>query len=606
MILQELCALYDRLAADPSLSTSLARPGWSKEKVAWALVIDDGGNVLTLYPLLQGDQKYQELMVPEHDGRTSGIKPFFLCDRASYLLGLGDDKAQKCRQASRELHERVLSDCDDPAARAVLAFFANDEAASLLTQEQAEALGAGGMMTLCFDRSGNYVHKCKAVVNAWERYRAHVDGSNEVMGWCSVTGGEKPLARLFPLVTGIPGAQSSGASLVSYNFDATESYGKSQAYNASISEEASFKAGNALKYLLGSKDHRVYQGGMAIAFWTDAPTPTADEFLRMLVSGQEAEDEATRASVSQALKEMRRGEPLTDIDPNTGYYLLGLSPNAARLSVRFIERGTFGNLAKRYGQYLRDLEIVDEYHQPGTMTPTFWQMLAQTATLGDLKNVPSTLVTRCFSAMVNGEEFPRAIEELVRSRMRADHGKVPYKGKTRDLMGNRAAVLKAYHVRHQRANGIRESEKERVEVALNRHNENAGYLLGRLFAVLEYAQQKAVPGANATIRDRYIGSASTTPERVFQPLLRGCQAHLSKLRKDSSTVWIATKVERELDQIVGRQLPDSGIPKVLSADDQDMFFIGYYQERYDLWLSKADRAAAEDAASNDDDNTKED
>ena len=605
MILQELCSLYDRLASDPETRTNLAHPGWSREKIAWALVINEAGDILNLYPLLQGNQKYQEHMVPEHDGRTSGIKPFLLCDKSTYLLGIGDKKARQCRQASRELHERILGNCDDQGARATLAFFAREDVADTLSREQIDALGAGGMMSLCLEKPGSFIHERPAVKSAWERLRPQDDGDGKAMGWCTVNGEEKPLARLFPLVTGVPGAQSSGASLVSYNFDASESYGKKQAYNASISEEAAFKAGHALKYLLSSKKHHVYQEGTVIAFWTDTPTPIGNDFLLMLMGGPRAEDEETRRGVEQALGEMRSGKELSELDPDVGYYLLGLSPNAARLSVRFFERGTFGLLAKRYGQYLRDIEIVDERHRQDTMALSFWQMMAQTATLGDLKNVPSTLVTRCFSAMVGGGEFPRALEELVRSRMRADHGEVPYKGKTRDLMGSRAAVLKAYHVRHQRANGIQESEKERVEVALNRENENVGYLLGRLFAVLERAQQGAVSGASATIRDRYIGAASTTPARVFQPLLRGCQAHLGTLRKDPTKAWLATKLERELDQIVGRQLPDTGIPKVLSADDQDMFFIGYYQERYDLWLSKAEKITTYSVTS-DSDNHKED
>ena len=600
MILQELCRLYDRLAAGPQASASLDRPGWSKEKAAWAVVIGGDGSVLALYPLLQGDQKYQELTVPEHDGRSGARpKPYFLCDKASYLFGIGDPKAAVRQQDSRALHAAVLGGCDDAGARAVLAFLNNENSADVLSEEQKKALEEGGMMVLCLGRSGCYIHERAAVRDAWERYRTDGAGDAEPMGWCSVTGEERPLARLFPLVTGVAGAQSSGASLVSYNFGAAESYGKTQAYNASMSTEVASKAGNALKYLLGSREHRVYQGGMVVAFWTDAPTAVGDDLLLMLMGGQTAEDEATRQCVGQALKEMRRGRELTTVDPGIGYHLLGLSPNAARLSVRFFESGTFGQLAERYGQYLRDTEMV------GVDGLSFWPMMAQTATLGKLENIPSTLVTRCFSAMIEGGDFPQALGELVRSRMRADHGEMPYKGKTFDVMGRRAAVLKACRVRHLRLRGIQEDEKERLEVALNRQNENVGYLLGRLFAVLERAQQGAVSNANATIRDRYIGAASTTPARVFQPLLRGCQAHLGALRKDPSKAWLAARLERELDQIVGMQLPDSGIPKVLGADDQDMFFIGYYQERCDLWLSKADRAAAEDAASNDDD-TKED
>ncbi len=600
MILQELCDLYDRLAADPSHANEIARPGWSREKVAWALVIDESGTVLGLYPVLQGEkQKYQELMVPEHDGRTVGIKPFFLCDKGSYLLGIGDKRAQKCHDASRELHESVLQDCDDAGARAALALFNNKDAAESLTQAEVDALSLGGMVMLCLSQPGKPIYERDAVKEAWRLYRESNANDTSVDGWCSVTGRRESLARLFPQVTGVPGAQSSGASLVSYNFDAATSYGKDQAYNASISEEAAFKSGYALKYLLGDKHHRVYQGNTAVVFWTDTPIPLGNDFLLLISGGPVAEDKEVRDGLEQTLKEMRLGRPLSQIDAKAGYCLLGLSPNAARLSVRFFERGTFGSLANRYGWYLRDTEIV------GEKGLSLWQLLAQTAPMGKLDNIPSTLVTRCFEAMMSGGEFPKALSELVRSRMRADHGMVTSGGKSYDCMGRRAAVLKACYVRHMRLQGVEPSEKEGIEVALNRENTNMGYLLGRLFAVLERAQQGAISSANATIRDRYIGAASTTPARVFQPLLRGCQAHLSALRKDPSKAWLANKLERELDDIIGRRLPDTGIPKVLSADDQDMFFVGYYQERCDLWVSKAERDAANETAS-DDNKTKED
>ncbi len=184
------------------------------------------------------------------------------------------------------------------------------------------------------------------------------------------------------------------------------------------------------------------------------------------------------------------------------------------------------------------------------------------------------------------------LEQLVRARMRADHA-----ARNAGDLGLRAAILKASLVRRQRKAGIVLSDKERIDVALNRENTNMGYLLGRLFAVLERAQEGAIEGANATIRDRYIGAASTTPARVFQILVSGCQAHLAALRKEPDKCWLAAMLEKEFDEIIGCQFSGDGdFPVVLTADDQGRFFIGYYQERVALWMSKEDRAAVEAAA----------
>ena len=585
MMLSRLCELYDRLAADPDHAVDIARPGWSVDKVAWALVIDADGLVKGLYSLATDEKhRFQELSIPEHVGRSGKFpEPYFLCDKASYLLGLDEKSGAANRERSRAKHVEVLEGCEDAAARAVLAFFANPNPTTPISEEKLDELAPSAMIALCYEREGRYIHSCPMVRAAWDAYRARKDAEGQVRGRCSVTGEHTALARLFPQVSGVPGAQSAGASLVSFNFDAVESYGKKQAYNASISTEVAFKAGFALKYLLGNRERRVTMGGIVVTYWTDAPTPIGDAFLASLCGGEQAvaEDKATRDALRTAFIEMRRGAPLTTIDAEVGYCILGISPNAARLAVNFFESGTLGQLAERYGQYLRDIEMVKV--KPMAMR----QLLLQTAPQGKDENVPKTLFSQGIASVLDGKVFPQALDELVRSRMRADHA-------VRNAwdLGQRAAIMKAALVRRQRLTGVVSNDEERIDMTLNRDNTNTGYLLGRLFAVLERAQEGAVKGANATVRDRYIGAASSTPARVFQPLMRGCQVHLATIRKDPGSAWLSTRLERELDEIVGRRLrADGGLPDVLNADDQSRFFIGYYQERVDLWMSKEERAA---------------
>lgn len=590
MILKELGDLYDRLAADPELSGDIPLSGWSVEKVAWAIVLDRQGSVVGVVPQGIPDEKGKlrpsVMLVPEHDGRSGkNPKPYFLCDKAAFLLGLDENQArgEASRGRSRDMHLEVLERCDDDGARSVLAFFDRSDQLEKLSADQREALGLGGMLVFCLDRPGNYVHERAVVKDAWHRYCGKA--SESPVGHCSVTGEEEPLARLFPQVAGLPGAQSSGASLVSFNFNASESYGKSQAYNASISEDAAFKAGTALKYLLGSHERRIDLGSTIVTYWSDRPAPLENMLLASFLNKQRTpgEDKEVNDAIKKAFDDMLHGRPLRGFDTNVGFCILGVSPNAARLSVRFFERATLGQLAENYGNYLRDTAM------DGVKSTSIWGFLLQTASLGKSENVPTTLVTRSFEAMLGGSEFPRALDGMVLSRMRADHAK-----RNAWDMGQRAALLKACRVRRARRQGLEVSREEQIEMALNEENTNVGYLMGRLFAVMEHAQRGALGETNATIRDRYFSSAAATPRRVMAPLMRGYSNHVSALRKQKPGV--AVILEREVGSIMGLLPGDEALPKTLDVEDQSAFFIGFYQEREHLWSRNADKKTAAEVA----------
>ena len=604
MIIQSLVNLYDRLFEDRNMRDKIATPGWSPEKVSWELILEEDGHVVDVCPITTDEKRaYQTLMVPEHFGR-SGSKPapYFLCDKASFLLGLNEKNGASNRQRSAELHEAVLSECDDPAARAVLSFFARDDADHDLSSAQQEALAEGKMVTFSLDYQGNRVFDAPSVREAWTKYREE-SREEGVMGYCSVTGEYTRLARLFPQVTGVRGAQSSGASLVSYNFDASESYGKRQSYNASISEGTAYKAGMALKYLLGDKDRLIHIGGTIVVAWTDSPqdqdtgffTPDA---LLSSVLGRPAEDHALNEAVQKAFIEMKCGRPLSEFDASTGYYVLGIAPNMARLSVRFFETGTLGELAEKYGQYLRDMEMIR------VKPMSFRQIVDQAARKtrpkdGESKRKPddskkeegspSTLIARTYSAMMGGTEFPRSLEQMVLERTRVDHAQAD-----KWDLGQRASIFRACLVRRARRRGDLEQEKE-VTVSLNRECKREGYLLGRLFAVMERAQHAALGDTNATIRDRYLGAAAMTPARVFGSLMRGYSAHFAAIRKDKP--GLALYFDKEFGEILSKlSVSDDGagaFPKILSQDEQELFFIGFYQQLWDEQSSSSAKGETE-------------
>lgn len=584
MILQELHDYYERLLADPGCDVPPEH--WSTENIAWEITIAKDGRVVYVLPLTAGEGKtmrrFISMRVPEHGSRSgTGIVPFFLCDSAAYLLGLDEKRGVEKRSGSRELHESVLASCDDEGACAIRAFFNRDDCTDDIERELREELATGGFAVFRLEGDRQRLHERDSIRDAWVAFCAkpRVD---MVFGQCAITGERAPMARLFPQVTGVPGAQSAGASLVSFNLDSFESYGKKQAYNASLSEKVAFNAGSALRYLYANPKHRVRFGQTTVVFWTDRPAP-AEEELMLAILGDEpdlrAEDTLSLERIQNALECMKAGKSLKGYDAETRFFILGIAPNAARLAVRFFETDTFGAIVHHYGQYLRDIDMV------GVRPRSLRTLLRQTAPLGDADAVPSTLINSCLHAMLTGSYFPQSLPRLLISRMRADHGD----NNSWD-MGQRAALLKACLVRSQRLllrTSACVSDNERsLQVSLDKENPNEGYVLGRLFAVMERAQKEAIgKDVNASIRGRYIGAASSTPIRVFQSLFLNYEHHMEKLMRDKQGLGIY--LDREFSQAM-ELLEASGdevIPSTLSINDQTNFFVGFHQEMQELWKS---------------------
>lgn len=584
MILQELHRYYERLLADPD--RGVPPEHWSTEKVAWEITIAKDGRVVRIVPLTAGEGKsirrFISMRVPEHGARSgTGILPFFLCDNAAYLLGLDEKHGAEKRAGSRELHDDILAECDDVGARAVCAFFEREDSLDNVDEEcKNDLTTGGGFAVFRLEGDRQRIHEREAICDAWMSH-CSVPSEDAMLGQCAITGQNAPIARLFPQVTGVPGAQSAGASLVSFNLDSFESYGKKQGYNASLSEKVAFNAGSALRSLFADPRHRVRFGQTTVVFWTDRPAP-AEEDMMLAILGDEpdlrAESNIDLEHIQKTLNLMRTGLPLSGYDLETRFFILGIAPNAARLAVRFFETDTFGSIAQHYGQYLRDIEMV------GVKPRSLRTMLRQTAPQGDADSVPATLINSCLNAMLTGSRFPQALPELLIMRLRADHGE-----KNSWDMGQRAALLKACLVRSQRLamrKGNSTIDDERgLHVALNKENPNKGYVLGRLFAIMERAQKVAVGDVNISIRGRYVGAASSTPVRVFQPLLLNYEHHMEKIRRDKPGLGVY--LEREFNQAMGmlEAYGDEIIPSTLSMNDQINFFVGCHQEAENLWKS---------------------
>ena len=590
MILDDLCRLYDL-----KLKTGAVPPrGWTRERIAWKLVIDDEGTLVNVVTMGDGSRPYVLMFVPEHTTKTSGIKPYFLYDKAAIFLACGTARNLKEHQASLKSHGEFLKDVQDPAVSAVIGFLENPKAEKWVDVCKDNLDGLAVLQLLGDDVP---VFERSAIRQKWDVDCSHwnegvgsdkCDGCSNVdeLIQCSVSGRIAAPAKLFPMLKGIPHAQSSGASLVSFNQESFCSYGKSisdQAANASLSSEAAFKAGSALRYLMGDKRHYETIGNDRIVFWTDADSQTdLDDislFLNMDGAKREVENEALLDELNARLVAIRSGRKALDVDAQAQYYLMCISPNMSRLSIRFFETGTLGSLNERFGQYLRDIEMIGFGGKP--LEPRSIRVyINQTAPLAKSENVPATLVASVFQAMLRGDAFPQSLYLQLLSRIRADKGYDHSASKPKDAMHLRVSMIKACLLRSARQKGDEALERS-LTVSLNEGNDNKGYVLGRLFAALEKVQRDALgQNVNATIRDRYIGAASTTPARVFPQLMKMSQHHISKAEYGVSS-------ERIIERIVAKLDSGTGFPTTLSLQDQGQFFIGYYQQKESFYTKKA-------------------
>ena len=539
MILQALTAYYEQLVRLGKLSA----PGWDDSfKVSYELRLNDAGQLLRVVSLLTEKTVGKKtvlapraMRVPAHEKRSSGIAANFLCDNSTYLLGADEkgkpERAADCFKACAKLHHTILDGVDSPAARALLAYFdswdpAQAAAHPLLAEQWKEITGNANLIFgyEAADHSHSFVNDDPAIQNAWQAHYNDRSADSD-MGQCLITGKYAPIERTHPNISGVPGAQSSGAALVSFNAPAFCSYGHEQGDNAPVSKYAAFAYTTALNRLLADRNHCKHVGDTTILCWAENAEPVYQDAMSMFLFGADEAAGIQESDVQAALKRLSAGQTVPflekELSPDQHFYLLGLAPNAARLSVRFFLRDTFGSFAQNLQKHAEEMEI-DCSEKEKFRTLPIWAMVNETTrTVPGQPAKPSPqLAGDLLRAVLTGGRYPATLLNGVTLRIRAEQ----------TVTRGRAAVIKAYYLR----NYPTELNKEVYTVSLN-ETTNVPYLLGRLFSVLEAVQKAANPGINTTIKDRYFNAACATPGMSFPTLLRLSQKHLRKLNDGLAT-----------------------------------------------------------------------
>jgi CRISPR-associated protein Csd1 len=614
MIVQSLTRYYDILASDDTIKIS--GQGYSPAKVSFALVISPEGVLTNILDLrTDGKKKLPKVMeVPLQKSRSGKHPPpYFLCDKGEYVFGVEslnvkdfpkkqgsyphdleilerDEKnvvvvsprSLECFNQFRKYHHTLLDGLSNPEIQGFLHFLDawNPKLAlqHLKFAEYKDEMLTGAFFV--FEINGEYLHRNAIARNAWEAYCQHDNGdSSEECSQCLVSGKMLPIARTHQKIKGVLNAQSAGATLIGFNDPAFESYGKKQSYNAPVSESAMFKYTTVLNYLLERESkNKIQIGDTTTVFWAETKNKAYEDLILSLFNPvelqttQEGEpqeerleqDHNIRQLVNDILLKVKIGGYLEDRDlgipKTTRFYILGLSPNNARLAVRYWHEDNFGDFITRVARHHIDMEI--DSGDQGPTVVSVKRLLKETVPRD--AGIPPLIEGLLMRSIIENLPYPIPMYNAILNRVKVE----------RSINYARAGFIKACLIRMARTR--KRHEEDVITVSLNEESTNVPYRLGRLFAVLEKSQSETNRELKSTITSKYFSSAATTPAVVFPVLLKLAQHHIAK------SDW-GFKSNQRIEEVL------AGIdefPAYMNLEDQGMFMLGYYHQRKAFYKKK--------------------
>jgi len=547
MFLQRLSEYSERIELPPAL--------YSENPVRYIIELNAAGVPLTPQPIDTADpsnrstRRGQRRLVPQVK-RTSAIRPLLLADTAPYTLGLpredkNPEREALCHQAYLELLERCAHRTEEPAVEAVLHFLRSQPLEQLHLPE-----GFDRGATVTFRVDGVFPVDLPSVQRFWVQENTPSDDTAQPLMECIVCGRERPaLSRLKGSIKGIPGGHTAGTAIISANEDAYESYGLKASHIAPICADCAERMTNGLNDLLRDDAHHLRMGNTVFVFWTREET--TDDFRQLLASPDPADVRDLIASVY--------GRSTPPVEENRFYAAL-LSASGGRAVVRNWIDSTLGQVKRNLAHWFRCQAIVQPWGEPSR--PLGVYALAG-ATVRELRDLPSPTLKALLESALLRHPLPPGILYQAVGRTRAEQG----------VNHAQAAVIKLALSLRKTGPASPEAKEDPV-VQLDKANATPAYLCGRLLAVLEQAQYYAIPGARTTLVDRYYGTASAAPGTVFGSLMRGAQAHLSKLQRDKRGAYLG--IQAELEEIMAGL---ERFPRTLSLHEQALFALGYYHQR---------------------------
>lgn len=591
MLISALCNYYDTLAK----SGRLDKPGFSHVAVRYRILLTPDGNLAAIEPCLcvpkknkKGNVVYEEVpvevLMPKRTEKPA-IDNNIPEHRALYIFGLevvGGKfvETDGARSRHNSFVKKTLEFTDGMNSELVQAYKAFAEkwkpSENIDNSILKEIKAKFNTSYFCFSLFGHpeiYLHDDKELIDRFFIEQANAP-KEKVTGCCAITGEEsQPIARTHGVIRGINKKGSSDPRLICFDKEskAYSSYGKTEAYNSSISVAAAEKYAEALNYLLRENAHHTCIDDLTMVYWADTDNSEEDSAASDLFSyfclSAKSDRADTDNRLSAIMSKLRTGTVSADdlaadgIEPSVNFYVAGLTPNTSRVSVKFVYRNSVGKFIANIAAHQRDLwhSGLNENTQLTVWTLTN-ELYSPKTSYSDRKP-PYPLYAALMESILNGARYPRALLSTVVQRCKTD----------RNISDTRIALIKACLNRKARFM----NKQEVISMALDTENNSQAYVCGRIFALLEYAQKDAANGElNRTIKDAYFTSACSKPSTVFPRLMQLAQHHLEKAKRGG---YINKLISEAIDKIEGK------FPSTLSLDEQGEFIIGYYQQNKSIY-----------------------
>jgi CRISPR-associated protein Csd1 len=576
VILQVLKEYYERKPALP-------RFGWEERRFPFLVVISESGEFLRFEDTREGENGHLYLVPALGEKKGNGIKANLFWENIEYMFGMPMPTAVKPNPDQVRVQKQHEAYCDriKELKGSGKTFDAiNRFARSRVNTERIkkdplwEKVRRLNTFLLPKVEHIGVITEESEIKDAVIRLSKKTGDGSVLTRACLVTGEMGKIARLEPPIKGVLGKdRKAERSLISFNEESFRSFGKQKNFNAPVGELAVFSYTTALNYLLRSKQ-RMWVGDASTVFWSAKATKFEGQFKDFFSEPIEDNPDRNTDAIKSLFNAVQNGT-LPPMDAHSKFYVLGLAPNAARIAVRFWIVDTVDGMANKICQHFIDTEIV---HKPWERDAlSLFRMLVSTAVQDKAENIAPNLPGNTMRAILAGLPYPQTLLFAVIRRIRAEH----------DITYPRAAIIKACINRSTRY--MNPKIKEELKVSLDLENTNIGYLLGRLFAVLERAQivshtQDGGKVPNSTIRDRYYGAASSTPVAVYGTLLNKLAPHhLSKLKSENLRIYFKKLIAQIMDNGIDGKI---GFPAVLSLDNQGRFAIGYYHQMQEFYTKK--------------------
>lgn len=365
----------------------------------------------------------------------------------------------------------------------------------------------------------------------------------------------------------LPKGQTAGSALISYNENAFESYGLKGNLNSSICRECARYYIEGLRFLLSDGydiegdnnrktyyhyNHRIKISDNTVAlFWTRDETEVLDPFSVF--------DTPDSTEIKNLFDSVWNGKQQIGsvIDTNM-FYTCTLSSAAARIAVRDWTAISLDEYKRNLAEWFQDIEMTDN-NGGLSYSPLHWLI---NATQRDKKpgekqkadlNSKTRIGTILWNAAIKGHSYkiPLEILQYLLNRIWKKDG----------FSQERAALIKLV---------INRNTNKNMKSTLEESNTSVAYLCGRLFAVIESMQWKAIGNVNNGVKERYFAAAASQPTILGMLLTKNVPIYQHK---------IGGYLAKELNEIAGRISEIGSFPQRFSTIEQGEFALGYYFQR---------------------------